>query len=339
MADFAVVSREPIIREYDHEVQGNTVLKPLAGATGDAPQDATAFAVNGSEKYVGISVSILPEWGKTHPAEMGAACVDEVFRQLVACGCNPDKIALLDNFCMGNPDDPKELGALVETIKGMAAAAEVYGAPFVSGKDSFYNYFETKDGPISIPVTLLSSGMGIIDDPAHLVTASIREPGSILCLVGPTEPQLGGSVYARIKGLKGCAAPKLDAAAALERYRRYYEGVDYGFIHAAHDVSEGGIAAAAAEMAFSGKAGVDLYVPDGIDPAISLFSESPGRILVETEEPENLAQIYRGAGIAIVGKTVSDHRQLRVIQSGETILEEEISELKSLWKNGLTPYY
>ncbi|MEM7601096.1 MAG: AIR synthase related protein, partial [Verrucomicrobiota bacterium] len=112
LADFAVVSREPIIREYDHEVQGNTVLKPLAGASGDAPQDAAVMRINGSDRLMSMSVSILPEWGKTDPYAMGTACVDECMRQLVASGADPDRIAILDNFCMGNPDDEEE-GALL----------------------------------------------------------------------------------------------------------------------------------------------------------------------------------------------------------------------------------
>ncbi|HEY2573009.1 MAG TPA: AIR synthase related protein, partial [Verrucomicrobiaceae bacterium] len=155
LGDFAIVSREPIIREYDHEVQGNTMLKPLAGASGDAPQDGSVIRIDGSNKLVALATALLPEWGKTNPHLMGRATVDECVRQLVAMGANPEKIAILDNFCVGNPDDVRELGALVETTKGMAQAAEIYGTPFVSGKDSFYNYFKTDDGPVSIPCTLL----------------------------------------------------------------------------------------------------------------------------------------------------------------------------------------
>ena len=103
LGDFAIVSREPVIREYDHEVQGNTVLKPLAGASGDAPQDAAVVRIDGSKRLLALSLSLLPEWGKTAPREMGIACMDECMRQLVLAGANPDKIAVLDNYCMGNP--------------------------------------------------------------------------------------------------------------------------------------------------------------------------------------------------------------------------------------------
>ena len=113
LSDFSIVSREPIIREYDHEVQGNTVLKPLAGAAGDAPQDGSVIRVDGSSQLVSLACALLPEWGKTDPHLMGRAVVDECVRQLVAMGSNPDRIAILDNFCMGNPDNERELGALV----------------------------------------------------------------------------------------------------------------------------------------------------------------------------------------------------------------------------------
>ena len=194
MADFAIVSREPIIREYDHEVQGNTVLKPLAGASGDAPQDGSVIRVEGTQQYAALSVALLPEWGKTQPHLMGRACVDECVRQLIAMGANPQRIAILDNFCMGNPDDHTELGALVETVKGMAQTAEAYGAPFVSGKDSFYNYFKTDEGPISIPCTLLVSGFGVVEKQEHVVGASLRGTGNKLALVGQASSGLSGSV-------------------------------------------------------------------------------------------------------------------------------------------------
>ena len=120
--------------------------------------------LDGSDRLMAMGQALLPEWGKYDPFAMGAACVDECFRQLVLTGADPDRIALLDNFCVGNPEDPAELGALVECVKGMAGAADAYSAPFVSGKDSFYNYFETADGPVSIPTTLLVSGMGVVED-------------------------------------------------------------------------------------------------------------------------------------------------------------------------------
>ncbi|MCK5920671.1 MAG: hypothetical protein KAG66_07000, partial [Methylococcales bacterium] len=347
LSDFAVVSREPIIREYDHEVQGNTIQKPLGGASGDAPQDAAVMRINGSEKLMSMALSILPEWGKTDPYAMGAACVDECIRQLVASGADPDRLAILDNFCVGNPEDPEELGALVETVKAIAAAAESYGAPFVSGKDSFYNYFETKEGPVSIPVTILISGMGVIDSVEHVTGSSIRSNTSILAMVGHTQSALGGSVFARRVGdLETAEVPHTDFELAMKIYRAYYEAINKGWILSTHDVSEGGLAVTLAEMGFSGKAGVEVdlcTLPMDADTrkADILFGESPSRLVLEIA-PEHLskvADLFEGLPFGTIGRTVTDADALRIEWGNEILVEESLSELKSIWKNGLAQYY
>lgn len=110
-------------------MQGNTILKPLAGAQADAPQDGSVVDIDGSDKCMAMACAILPEWGKTDPYAMGTGTVDECVRQLILVGSNPDKIGLLDNFCMGNPEDPAELGRLVECVKAIARAADAYNAP------------------------------------------------------------------------------------------------------------------------------------------------------------------------------------------------------------------
>lgn len=346
LSDFAIVSREPIIREYDHEVQGNTVLKPLGGASGDAPQDAAVVRINGSEKLMSMSVAVLPEWGKTDPYAMGAACVDECIRQLVASGADPDRIAILDNFCVGNPEDEEELGALVETVKAIAVAAEAYGAPFVSGKDSFYNYFETEDGPVSIPTTILISGMGIVDDEAHVTGASIRRDDTVLAIIGNTGAELGGSVFARQKELTTAEVPATNFEEAYASYLKYYDANKAGLILSAHDVSEGGLAVTLAEGAFSGKAGLEidlssLPMSGDAGKAAMLFGESPSRIVVEVapENLEKLADLFEGLPFAALGRTTAEHSNLNIVWGKEILINEPVDELKSLWKNGLAQYY
>ncbi len=342
LSDFAIVSREPIIREYDHEVQGNTVLKPLAGASGDAPQDGAVIRVDGSDQLVALGCALLPEWGKTDPHAMGRACVDECVRQLVAMGANPRRIAILDNFCMGNPDNERELGALVECTKGMAQAALAYGAPFVSGKDSFYNYFITEDGPVSIPVTLLVSGFGIVEDARHVTGASLRRAGSKLCLLGRCTPGLRGSVFARhSQGAGVDGAPTWDEAETWAAYERYHELVKQGAVLAAHDVSEGGLAVALAEMAFSGKAGLKIELENvpadkACTTAEILFGETPGRLLLEVA-PEHVEAVT-AAGAVVIGESTGE-RWLHLTHRGTTLVDSALADLKPLWQNGLTPYY
>ncbi len=333
LSDFAIVSREPIIREYDHEVQGNTFLKPLAGKMGDAPQDGSVIHIDGSKPLMAIALSILPEWGKENPYAMGLACIDECVRQLVLCGSDPERLALLDNFCLGNPDDPHELGALVETCKGMAEAAVAYGAPFVSGKDSFYNYFETEDGPISVPVTFLASGLGIVEDRQHVVGSSIRRTGSRLYLLGTLTEDLGGSVLVRHLRASALKAPIADLTANLARYRKLHQALKSGLILSGHDVSEGGIAVTLAEMAFSLVAGVEVR---GMDLA-TLFTETPGCLVVEVADDQaDALEALFGADACLLGRTVESHQKL-VVNNG--VIDEELATLKDLWKHGLTPYY
>ena len=345
--DFAIVSREPIIREYDHEVQGNTVLKPLAGATADAPQDASVIDIDGSDKLMSLALAILPEWGKTDPYAMGTGTVDETVRQLVLAGTNPDKIALLDNFCMGNPECPTELGRIVECAKGIREAALAYGAPYVSGKDSFYNYFETEDGPVNIPVTFLCSGFGVVEDASHVRGSSLRRSDSVLFLVGNTEDEMGGSVYARVKGVKDCKVPQTDCAANFAIYKQYYDkALTQGLVLSAHDLSEGGLAVAAAEMAFSGKGGITLNL-DALptvggwkNNAVPCFGESTGRFLVEVDPDmaDEFAAAMAGTPCARIGSATTDGK-LTITAGGATVLQAEIAELKNIWKNGLTPFY
>ena len=345
--DFAIVSREPIIREYDHEVQGNTVLKPLAGAVGDAPQDASVIDIDGSEKLMSLALAILPEWGKTDPYAMGTGTVDETVRQLVLAGTNPDKIALLDNFCMGNPECPTELGRIVECAKGIREAALAYGAPYVSGKDSFYNYFEKEDGPVNIPVTFLCSGFGVVEDYEHVRGMSLRRNNSVLFIVGNTEDEMGGSVYARIKGIADAKVPQTDCAKNYETYKRYYEkALTQGLVLSAHDLSEGGLAVAAAEMAFSGQGGIsidlDKLPTEGgwNNLAVPCFSESTGRFLVEVDE--DLANEFEaamaGSPCARIGRSDAGSK-LSILAGGKEVISAEIAELKHIWKNGLTPFY
>ncbi len=346
-ADFAIVSREPIIREYDHEVQGNTVLKPLAGATADAPQDASVIDIDGSDKLMSLALAILPEWGKTDPYAMGTGTVDETVRQLVLAGTNPEKMALLDNFCMGNPECPTELGRIVECAKGIREAALAYGAPYVSGKDSFYNYFETEEGPVNIPVTFLCSGFGVVEDYDHVRGASLRRSDSVIFLVGNTEDELGGSVYGRVKSLPHGQVPQTDCRKNYAMYKAYYDkALTQGLVLSAHDLSEGGLAVAAAEMAFSGKGGICINLdalPTGKgwnNNAVPCFSESTGRFLVEVDESlaDAFAEAMSGFPCARVGAS-NDSGRLTLCAQGATVLDADLAELKSIWKNGLTPFY
>ncbi len=346
LADFAIVSREPVIREYDHEVQGQTILKPLAGATGDAPQDGAVMSVVNSNKGYAMGISLLPEWGKLDPYEMGLASVDETVRQLVLVGSNPQKIGLLDNFCMGNPEDPQELGKLVECVKGIADAAEAFQAPYISGKDSFYNYFEVGGKAINIPVTFLCSGLGIVEDTNQVTGSSLRKEGSLIAVIGETQNRLGGSVYSRVSELEASKVSQTDLATNFALYESYHKVQQAGQILSAHDISEGGLAVTIAEMAFSQKVGVEINIAnlaasEELSSEVALFSESSGRIAIEVA-PENksaIEAVFAGQAISWIGETTKSHQNLVITNNQQSLISESIADLKTIWKHKLAEYY
>lgn len=244
---------------------------------------------------------------------------------------------------MGNPEDPAELGRLVECVKAIAKAADAYNAPFISGKDSFYNYFETEDGPINVPVTFLCSGFGVVENPDHVIGSSLRRSNSLLYLIGHTEDEMGGSVFARTHGVEDGKVPQTDCAANMELYKAYYGALTSGLVLSAHDVSEGGLAVTAAEMAFSGKGGVRLdltkvpTVNGWKSPAVPLFSESTGRILVEVD-PEFAADFETamdGFPCACIGGVTEEKRLTATCCGGEKVLDCDIANLKNSGRTDL----
>lgn len=342
-----LASRAPVIREYDHEVQGNTVLQPLAGPEGDAPSDGVVLRVDESDRLLSTGLALLPRYGYHHPRKMGRVTVDEAIRQVVSSGADPDRIGILDNFSMGDPEVPENLGVLVETARGMSEAAESFAAPFISGKDSFYNSYETDDGKmVSVPMTLVVSALGIVEETDDVIGTSVLSSDSSLCIVGETAGELAGSALGEVTGEDTGTVPDVDSASALERYRAFYECVREGLVRSAHDVSEGGLAVTLAEMGFGGRAGlsVDLSrVPsDGdLTPAEYLFSESGGRIVFEVnnDDVEAVENKFNAHEFAVIGETTNQHERLSVTGDGETLLNEPIEELKDRWQNGLEQYY
>lgn len=347
VGDLNVASRAPVIREYDFEVQGNTVLKPLGGPAGDAPEDGVVLRVEGSERRLAVGLGLAPSYGRLNPYRMGKAVVDETVRQLVASGADPETIALLDNFCLGNPEDPDELGKLVEAARGMAEAARAFGCPFISGKDSFYNSFETDAGEtISIPPTLLVSGVGQLEEADHAVGSALGSDEVVLGLLGETRRELGGSVYYRRAGGEGGTVPDTDLDRLPEQYRALHECVAEGRVHAAHDLSDGGLGVALAEMGFTGPGGLEvdlgaLPVSGEMDAAERLFAESTGRLLLALPPSERapVEQALEGFGFAVIGRATDSHRRLRITQDEATLVDVSLEALKDQWKLGLERFY
>lgn len=348
LAHFQVCSRAPIIREYDHEVQGNTILKPLAGASGSAPQDGAVVRIDGSDAKLAIGCAILPEWGRLNPQTMGAAVVDECVRSLILVGSKPEEIAILDNFCLGDPNEEKELGALVETCKGMAKAARVFGAPFVSGKDSFYNSFETEEGVVSIPCTLLVSGMGVVRD-KNVTGSTLRRGDSVLVLVGNQgNGAMGASVFAQKHGVEDAPLPEVLLEENFATYKAYAAARSAGLVLSAHDCSEGGLAVCLSEMGFGLEYGMEVTLAEnssdakkGHAAAVELFHEAPGRMVLEVA-PENLdalQEAFSELPLQVLGRTTSQHQKLVISSQQQTMIDAELSDLFAAWQNSLRRFY
>jgi phosphoribosylformylglycinamidine synthase len=278
-----IASKAPVIRIYDHEVQGGTVIKPLTGAENDGPSDSVVLKPAGTAGATAIvlGAGINPEYGKRDPYRMAWAVVDEAVRNIVAAGADPDRIALLDNFCWGDPKNPVILGTLVEAVRGCHDAAVYYCAPFISGKDSLNNEYSGVDGQRhAIPPTLLISSIGVIQDYAWTVTMDLKQPGSYVYLVGAFRPCLEGSHFCLVTGCSSQDGVPAPSSQAAEVYRQLHLAIREGLVNACHDLSEGGLAVAAAEMCIGGRLGLQLALP-GKSQLLALFGETIGCLLVE----------------------------------------------------------
>ncbi len=344
LSSWNVCSKEWVIRQYDHEVQGGSILKPLTGLNNDGPGDAAIVRpLLNSDMGVIIACGINPRYGDVDPYWMAASAVDEALRQVIAVGGNLKRVALLDNFSWGNPEKPDRLGGLVRAAQGCADTALAYGAPFISGKDSLYNEYQTGDESICIPPTLLISVMAVMDDVAKAISMDCKQAGDIIYIVGTTYDELGGSHYYHIHGALGSKIPKVNPEKGRKLMEALSAATGKGLVRACHDLSEGGIGVAAAEMALAGGLGMTLNldrVPLGEKIARNdsiLFSESNSRFLVEVapEDKRRFEQVMKGIDLAAVGEVTQDNKLEIYGINGEKRVSAPVAELKAAWQKPL----
>jgi len=343
LASGNVCSKEWIIRQYDHEVQGGSVVKPLTGAANDGPSDAAVVRpVLSHYKGIAIANGMNPRYSDLSPYDMAANAIDEAIRNVIAVGGDPERTAILDNFAWGSPENPENLGALVLAARACQEVAVAYGTPFISGKDSLNNEFRVGGKTIIIPHSLLISAISIVEDVRKCVTMDAKEAGNLIYLVGITRNELGGSHYALVNGLTGGSVPRVDPAAGRHVFKAMSAAIRDGLVRSCHDLSEGGLLVAAAEMAFAGNLGIQLEVgkvgPEDLPVPVALFSESPSRFLVEVQ-PANQkafeAVMAKAPVFAIdVGKVTGD-KKLAVLGKDEVLVSETLADLKEAWQKPL----
>jgi len=344
LAHYNVCSKENVIRRYDHEVQGASVIKPLVGPNCDGPSDASVIRPKfDSVKGVAISNGINPRFGMIDPYWMATSCIDEAIRQIVCVGGKVDKIAILDNFCWGNPDKPDRLGGLVRAAQGCYDAAVGFRTPFISGKDSFYNEFAYKGKTIAIPGTILISAMGIIDDVEKVVTMDFKKEDNLIYVVGDTLKELGGSIYYDTLGKLGSTVPKVDFKKALKTFQVLECAIQKGMVQSCHDCSEGGLGVALAEMAFAGGFGATTFlskVPFKGGKAQNdsvLFSESNSRFIVEVLpcDQKSFEKIFEGISCGLMGQVKEEKILTCYGVKEELCLQADMKSLKQSWQKTL----
>ncbi len=299
-----IASKSSIIRIYDHEIQGGTVVKPLTGAEADAPSDATVIKPIGTKGMKGIVLSngINPEYGKRDAYHMAFAVIDEAIRNAVAVGADPERIAILDNFCWGDPNRPETLGSLVEAARGCHDAALLFRTPFISGKDSLNNEYLGADGQRhAIPPTLLISALGMMDDITKAVTMDLKEAGNTIYLIGNFAPVFGGSHFDTTMDEP---IPHVSEITP-QVYKALHNAINAGIIRSAHDLSEGGLAVAAAEMCIGGRLGLDITPPLSTR---DLFGETTGCLLVEVSPADitHFEETFKDLPHKKLGQVISD---------------------------------
>ena len=342
LADPVIATKEGVVRRFDHEVQGRTVGKPFVGPLDIGPADAAVLRPVANERGgVALGNGINPRYGELDPYAMALLAIDEALRNVVAVGGDPDRTAILDNFCWGNPNLPDRLGTLVKACQGCHDAAVAFGTPFVSGKDSLFNEYRTPDGETrAIPGTLLISAMSIVPDLARAVSMPFKRAGSVLFLLGSTNDDLDGSCYWRQRGVLGTRAPRVDLPTARETFRALHRAMAELEVLACHDLSDGGLAVAAAEMALAAGLGclldIDL-VPGaaGLPTDAVLFGESPSRFLVEVapEHAEAFELEMERVPCERIGVVTADSR-FRVGRGATVFLDCSVDDLRAAF---LTP--
>ena len=354
LSSLNVASKEWVIRQYDHEVQAGSAVKPLVGIANDGPSDAAVVRpVLSSRRGIVVACGMNPHYGDLDTYHMAASGIDEAIRNCVAVGADPACIAILDNFCWGDCEKAETLGSLVRAALACYDMAVAFDTPFISGKDSLNNEFsyvvDGKKQSIAIPATLLISAMGQVEAVDQCVTMDLKSPGNLIYQIGVTKNELGGSHFALTNNLSGGRVPRVDVARAKATFFAIHAAIQKGLICSCHDMSEGGLAVALAEMAFAGGYGAEVELvktphAEAIDnDATLLFSESNSRFLCEVSAEAAadfealLAEDRDGQTCAAeqIGKVTEKPSLIAHGRNAEPLVDVPLTDLKEAWQRPL----
>jgi phosphoribosylformylglycinamidine synthase len=342
-----IASKETFVRQYDHEVGANSVIKPFTGKNSDAPSDGAVLRpVFSSKRGITVTHGICPRYGDRDTYNMAACAVDEAFRAHIAQGGNPEYAAILDNFCWpdpieseSTPDGKYKLAQLVRACKGLYDAAIGYSLPLISGKDSMKNDAKVGGKKISVRPTLLISLMGIIDDVEKAVTTDFKNEGDIVYIIGATNGELGGTFLEKLLRENLGEAPMPNIAGAFGLYTALSKAISKGLVSSCHDISDGGLAIALAESCLGGQLGADISIDalpgagKSMETARILFCETPSRFVagIKAENVKEFEDIMHGHFIEKIGATTKNP-VLRIKRNETDIVEIIVSEIENIWK-------
>lgn len=345
-----ICSKEYVIRQYDHEVQGGSVIKPLVGLHNDGPSDAAVIRpVLESIEGLAIANGICPRYSDLDTYHMAACAIDEAVRNIIAVGGSLEQIAGLDNFCWcdpveseSNPTGGYKMAQLVRANKALYDLTTLYGIPCISGKHSMKNDYRFGDWHIAIPPTLLFTTVGKIKDIRKTITMDVKAPGDLIYLLGETKDELGGSEYYDYLGYLGQHVPQVEGKQAKERYTTLSKLIAGGLVQSCHDCSDGGVAVALAESAFAGGLGMQLDISEvlthsNLSVVQFFFSESQSRFVVPLS-PKNRAPFetaFHSQAYYVLGQ-VTTSSNFSIFYQNRAIIQTSIWELKNSWQTPLS---
>lgn len=332
-----ICSKEWVIRQYDHEVQGNTVIKPLQGWINyETHGDATVIKpLENSFRGLAVTADVNPRFMERDPFWGACSAIDEVCRNLVSVGAKPD--ALLDCLNFGNPEKPERMGEFYESCRGLGEMARKLDLPFMSGNVSFYN----ESIKTAVPPTPEIVGIGIVEDIRKSITVPFKREGDPIYLVGgETKKEMGGSEYYRIMKIKGGFVPRTDGEFLKKNIDGILSTMKKGYVNACHDISEGGLAVCISEMIIGGKIGAKIDITN-VNPKLrvdlKLFSESNTRWIIEVKKSKEKAFIetLKEKGIPFIKLGSVGGDKIIIKDNEKEIINHSISILDETWRETL----
>ncbi len=347
-----ICSRNWIARQYDHEVQGGSVLKPLVGKYGDVPGDAAVMRPRlESNRGIAVSQALNPAYSRIDTYHMTTAVIDEAVRKVIAAGASPHHLGGVDNFCWptieydaaGNPDGKYKAAQLVRSNWALRDCCTAYGIPLLSGKDSMYI-----DGNLTGPFgerrkvsglpALLFTVCSVIEDVTGCPGMEAKEPGDLLYVLGLTRDELGGGEFYQMMGSVGLNAPELKPEETKPCYEALHRAVKEELTASCHAVGRGGLAVHLALVALAGDLGLEISVEkipgaEGLTPTRALYSESCGRFVITApqESRKPLEEIFDGLPLGLIGTVTGSRRFVVNGKNGETLIDETLEKLRAEW--------